>query len=83
MDVIEHLNNFQGSLKQIMKMQGDSIMNEDQKSSKVKQLLKNTNVMSKIMLMRIFDFFDFLSIRRDFIQKDIIPMDLKDILVKF
>ena len=83
MDVIEHMNNFQGSLKQIMKMQGDSTMNEDQKSSKVKQLLKNTNVMSKIMLMRIFDFFDFLSIRRDFIQKDIIPMDLKDILVKF
>ena len=39
--------------------------------------------MSKIMLMRIFDFFDFLSIRRDSIQKVLVPVNLKDILVKF
>jgi len=40
-------------------------MSEGEKSSKVKQLLKNTSTMSKIMLLRVYDFFDFLSIKRD------------------
>jgi len=58
-------------------------MSEGEKSSKVKQLLKNTSTMSKIMLLRVYDFFDFLSIKRDQIKKENALMDMKDLLVKF
>ena len=39
--------------------------------------------MSKIMLLRVYDFFDFLSIKRDQIKKENALMDMKDLLVKF
>ena len=58
-------------------------MIEDPNYQKVKQLLKKTRILSKIMILRVFDFFDFLSIRRDCIEKENAHMDMKEILIKF
>jgi len=35
------------------------------------------------MILRVFDFFDFLSIRRDCIEKENAHMKMKEILIKF
>ena len=78
------MKKFYGTLKELIILQQDSSsMNEDQNYHQVKLLLKKTRVLSKIMILRVFDFFDFLSIRRDCIQKENAHMDMKKILIKF
>ena len=78
------MKKFYGTLKELIILQQDSSsMNEDQNYHQVKLLLKKTRVLSKIMILRVFDFFDFLSIRRDCIEKENAHMDMKKILIKF
>ena len=78
------MKKFYGTLKELIILQEDSSsMNEDQNYHQVKLLLKKTRVLSKIMILRVLDFFDFLSIRRDCIEKENAHMDMKEILVKF
>ena len=66
-----------------MQEEENSRNNEDQNYQKVLLLLKRTRVLSKIMMLRVFDFFDFLSIRKDCLVKENALMVMKDILVKF